>query len=115
MEQLLRTKIDEHDTLLDRDYLVRRHGVRRSNKVTRSLTEANPTNISNVVDTDSGLPIMELALTLPSLVDIAVGDVETMDGHQTRDEATPYEEVDLDFPEEDVFGKVLDDIDDLPF
>lgn len=115
MEQLLRAKIDEHATLLDRDYLVRRHGVRRSNKVTRSLTELNPNLIENVVDEASGQNIMELALSLPSLVDIAEGKIETMDGHISKDEATAYEEVDLEFPEEDVFGTELEDIEDLPF
>ena len=112
MEQLLDVMIDSYDTLLDRDYMVRRHGVRKSNKVTRSLVDVKEGDIAEIMDPESGACILTLAMDLPSLVDIATGEVETMDGHESKSE---YVEVELDFPEEDLFSEEMEDIDDLPF
>ncbi len=112
MQQFVDEKIDAYETLVDRDYMVRRYGVKKSNKVTRSLTESQPKDIAMVIDPESGEPILVLAATLPSLIDIATGEIETMDGHEVQ---PVFAEVTLDFPAEEIFGEEVEDIDDLPF
>ncbi len=112
MQQFVDEKIDSYHTLVDRDYMVRRYGVKKSNKVTRSLTESQPKSINDILDPESGTPILTLAMDLPSLYDIASGEIETMDGHEVQ---PVFEEVALDFPAEEIFGEEVEGIDDLPF
>lgn len=91
MWQKLEGKIDMYGTLTDRDYLVIRHGARRSGKVTKDL--------EGLKESELDADLITQAQDLPDLEKIALGEIEKMSGEATDTSVTeslPTEEIDLD-------------------
>ena len=72
MSQLLEGRLARYGRLTDRDYLITRHGMKNTRKVTRDLDAMEP----SVIPPD----ILDLSKNLPDLMAIASGEVTSMDG-----------------------------------
>ncbi len=102
MMQKILGKCTQYGTMSDRDYLITRLGKRGDQKVTRELEPIKPSAINS--DTVLG------AAHLPSLLDVAMGKVETMDGlTQSTDVSGVMPEVSMNEPTSVEFG--ADDLD----
>ncbi len=108
MWQSLQGKIDMYGTMMDRQYMITRHGARNQRKVTRDLDALKQDPIS--------AEIIAGAADLPSLEAIATREVETMDGKiaspstDLRDAPAVKENVEIDGGSDDTV-----DIEDLPW
>ena len=106
--QALEGRIAQYGSITDRDYWRIRRGVRGSQQVRYELDRDEPSDIPP--------EIVEKAKLLPDLMEVAVGNIRTMDGNSPsfQTEGTPlkssddpvvaprYEEVSMDIDEEDL-------------
>ena len=118
MKEQIKGRIERYGSLTDRDYLITRHGIRNTTKVTRDLESWGD---------ESKIPpeVLEASRNLPALSGIATGEITNMDGsgegrERERDSDTgkTYDEVALptfDSPDKPRGEISAEELDDLPF